>query len=101
MEAKMKKLFGILAIVCMIFFATTASFACDGDCKCGCKEGKPCTCKKVTTDVAKVKCACGKENCTCDNCKCKKKILGIFKRKCKCSDCGTTTTTETKEQPTK
>lgn len=42
----MKKLLTSLLALSVMSFMTGAVFACGPDCKCGCNEGKPCTCKK-------------------------------------------------------
>ena len=79
-------LLNILVILCFAFTSGTV-FACD-NCDCGSK-GIKCACKKECK--CKKKCNC--EDCKCmetgectcsDDCKCKKRILKIFKRKCKC-----------------
>ena len=49
---------------------------CGPDCKCGCQEGKECTCEDCNcTDNCKCsedeKCTC-EDNCTCENCNCEK-----------------------------
>lgn len=82
----MKKIFTCLLFTGLLLFITNSVFACEN---CKCNDEIKCNCAKEQCDCGcqkneKCTCDCCK-NCTCKNCKCcKKKILGIFKRKCKC-----------------
>ena len=87
----MKKLFTGLFILGALVFTMNASFACD---KCNCPDDccTKCDCAKVSCDCGcqkgeKFTCDCCK-SCDCKNCCkngcCEKRILKIFKKKCKC-----------------
>lgn len=95
----MKKLVLSTLALFTMFFMTNAAMACGPDCKCGCNEGKPCTCQKV---VEQAKCDCGCDSCKngeckkcdckdceCENCDCTKKAdCGCKEGKpCDCKDC--------------
>lgn len=96
----MKRILTALFVIAVFMFTISPVMACGSDCKCGCQQGKKCTCIKDKqgscieegkTEESEIKCACKTKKCECKNCdccknkcKCNKKILGIFKRKCKC-----------------
>lgn len=88
----MKKLFTGLFLLAALIFTVSPSFACD---KCNCPDGccVKCNCAKECTcgcqDGKKCACDCCK-NCDCEGCRqnncCEKRILKIFKKKCKCNN---------------
>ena len=74
----MKKILTALLMTTIFCFMSGMTMACGTDCKCGCQQGKECTCKKDC------ECDCNCEEtgeCGCDKCDCK---CGCSEGKCKC-----------------
>ncbi len=79
----MKKSIASLFVIMMFAFVSSSVFACEH-------------CKQISKELTKTqensKCECD-ENCKCENCKtcakdckCEKKLLKVFKKKCKCAN---------------
>lgn len=106
----MKKLMTLALTLMVMFFMTNASLACCSECKCGCNEGKPCTCKKELPQIQEpdksvveaveletnadnetvqkaitTTAESAKKDCDCDKCDCKECDKNCpCAEKCKC-----------------